>query len=144
MSKLLLIVMGIDSGGETSCASSTLMVDKAYYLYGSLSAMNAYFYTNASSTESFEFIESQAGYNATIVCGYNSTCCIKCYHNACNDLTLIQCDQTNDLNCTIIMNCNDTCFIECQSTHACINLILNFINCTTGNILFIVMKYIQI
>lgn len=54
---------------------------------GHRSACNTKFVSNGDDNY-YQFIGTNSGYNATILCNYNKTCTIVCYHNACNNVSL--------------------------------------------------------
>ena len=93
--------------GYRSCAN-TIATSGTFILHGSLSSINATFYSNAATT-TYQFWGFESGYNSTVICNDSHTCIIECYGNGCADVTL-QC-ATSGM-CTFMVDCQFAQFDE--------------------------------
>ena len=114
--------------GYKSCANASVYTNYNVSLRGAYSATNTVFNninayvldTNANASRSnvhvytYNFEGMYSGYNASIICINGSVCTIKCYVNACNNLTVLCQDASgnSDNNCTINVVCNQDAHVS--------------------------------
>ena len=97
--------------GDRSCANTLIKSDEesVHFFYGHLSAYNSILYGNGHLV-TYYFYGTMSGYNTSIICDIGSTCVIVCYSNACSNIKLLTCSDSNNNNnnnCTLDIDCSN-------------------------------------